>query len=808
MAIEIPKRLEDLPTSSPRWVGRPVKRIEDPELLTGRTQFIDNVSLPGMLHCAILRSPVAHARIASIDVSAAEALPGVAAVVSGEDALRWSFPAVTSPEGWGSHCLATEKVRFVGEPVAAVAASSRYLAEDALELIDVEYEPLEVVADPRKAMEEGSALLFEEQGTNVMFQRVFTWGEVEEMFREADHVFTEEFRWNRVGANPIETCGVISEWNPVDGSLTCRGSYQSPSFMGLGRSASLGLPSNKVRIISHPHGGSFGGKGGARGTDITALLSRKTGGRPVKWIEDRMEYLTGGGSQAWDRRYRVSLAVKQDGTVTGLKVALLVDVGATGENYGAINAAKPLAAFTGPYTIQAAQYDLTLVASNKLPEGPYRGMGPPPHFFVLEQMMDIAARGLEIDPAEMRRRNYIQPDQFPYTIPSGNEYDSGNYEAALDKVLEMAEYQSLRQEQAEAREQGRCLGIGVVSTIEPGVFDWNSYAIVGMPGVGVPEGATVSFDILGKATVRVGFSLEGQGQYTLAAQLVADYFGLELDDVRVVTLDTLSAPPHFGPGGSRLGVALTGAILGASERIKEKLVKVAAGLMQAPPENVELMDGVLRIKGVPGAEMPLAQVVGAMLGRSDLLPPDVDPRPEATHVWTAPGRTPADEEGRAKSYLTAANACHLVMVEVDPETGKVEILKYLIADDCGTRLNPATVEGMTQGGVAQGVGAALLEEYVYDEDGQLLTSTFMDYLLPTIHEVPMTEKAALVTPSPFSPLGAKGCGEGAIHAAPAAVMCAVNDALSPLRALATEVPATPNRLWKLIQGAKSSASGE
>ena len=300
MAIEIPKRLEDLPTSSPRWVGRPVNRIEDPELLTGRTQFIDNVSLPGMLHCAILRSPVAHARIASIDVSAAEALPGVAAVVSGEDALRWSFPAVTSPEGWGSHCLATEKVRFVGEPVAAVAATSRYLAEDALELIDVEYEPLEVVADPRKAMEPGSPLLFEEQGTNVMFQRVFNWGEVEEVFREADHVFTEEFRWNRVGANPIETCGVISEWNPVDGSLTCRGSYQSPSFMGLGRSASLGLPSNKVRIISHPHGGSFGGKGGARGSDITALLSRKTGGRPVKWIEDRMEYLTAGGSQAWD----------------------------------------------------------------------------------------------------------------------------------------------------------------------------------------------------------------------------------------------------------------------------------------------------------------------------------------------------------------------------------------------------------------------------------------------------------------------------------------------------------------------------
>jgi CO/xanthine dehydrogenase Mo-binding subunit len=423
-------------------------------------------------------------------------------------------------------------------------------------------------------------------------------------------------------------------------------------------------------------------------------------------------------------------------------------------------------------------------------------------------MMDIAARALGIDTAEFRRMNFIAKDQFPYTIPSGNEYDSGDYEQVLDKVLALAGYPELREQQTAAREQGRYLGIGVASAIEPGVFDWNAYATVGVQGTGVPEGATVSVDILGKISVRVGFALEGQGQYTLVSQLVADYFGVEMDDITVTYLDTQSAPPHFGPGGSRLGISITGAVLGACDRIREKMCKVTAGLMQTEPENIELMDGKFRIKGVPGAEMLMAQVAGTMLGASNLLPPDVDPRPEATYVWTAAGRDPIDEEGRAKSYLTAAQACHVVLVEVDPETGVVEVKKYCVVDDCGTRLNPATVEGQTEGSVAQGLGAALLEEYVYDEEGQLLTSTFMDYLLPTIHDVPMMEKGIVVTPSPFAPLGAKGCGEGAMHTAPAAVMCAINDALTPLGIRANEVPAAPNRLWKLIREAREGSAGE
>ncbi|MFN8036473.1 MAG: xanthine dehydrogenase family protein molybdopterin-binding subunit [Acidimicrobiia bacterium] len=806
MAVEIPNRFDQLPNPDTRFVGKRVTRREDPALLTGRVEFIDDVALPRMLHAAVLRSPFPRARIRSVDTSAAEALPGVAAVVTGDDARRWTKPSASSPAGWGGFCPAVDRVNYVGEAVAAVAATSRYLAEDALELIEVDYEPLDPVVDPFAAMEEGSPLVVESNGTNVMMHRVFTWGEVDEAFASAAHVYTERFRWNRVGANPMETFGAVCEWDPRSLEVTVRGAIQTAGFMALGRSAILGVPSNKVNIKPHHHGGSFGGKGGGRGMDLACMLSRKAGGRPVKWIEDRLEYLTSGGGQAWDRHYEAQLAVDADGIMTGLRVTLVDDLGANGEGYGSISAAKPLTAFTGPYTIPVAEYDLALVATNKSPSGPYRGMGPPPHFFVLEQLVDMAARDLGVDPAEFRRRNFIPSDQFPYVIPSGNEYDSGRYDQVLDAALETAGYAELRAWQEEARAQGRLVGIGVGTAVEPGVFDWNAYAIVGMSQqTGVPEGATVSFDIWGKATVRVGFAMEGQGQYTLISQLVADYFSLEMDDVRVACLDTQSSPPSFGPGGSRLGVAISGAVLGACERLSEKMRAVVAPLMQTTPDNIELHDGKFGVKGVPEASMTVAQVAGMMLARSDLLPPGMDPLPEATYVWTAPGRTQADEMGRAKSYLTAAHAVHVVAVEIDRDTGVVEIVKYAMADDCGTRLNPVVVEGQTDGGIAQGIGAALYEQYVYDAEGQPLTASFMDYLIPTISEIPPSAKASVVTPSPFTPLGAKGCGEGAIHTTPAAVMCAVNDALAPLGVRATETPATPERLWKLISGAGAPA---
>ena len=804
MSKKVPRDLSELPLSQPRYLGRDTARIEDATLLTGRAEFGDNVAFPGMLFAAILRSPHAHARIKGIDVSKAEKLPGVVAIVTGADAKAWSEPVHGFPIGWAGHCIAVDKVRFVGDPVAAVAATSRYIAEDALELIEVDYEVLPVVLDPLKALEPDSPILWEHQGTNVIYHRLFTFGEVDQAFASADVIVKDDFRWLRASGNPIETCNCIVQWR-TDQSLNAWGGFQGTGFYVSSVARGLRLPTHKICITPLPHGGSFGTKIFPHSIIRMALLSRKAGGRHVKWIEDRLEHLLSSYTHGPDRIYSAEMALTKAGKITGFRVKVLDDLGAHAVSVAIGKALKPLSAFTGPYHIRAAQYDLTVVATNKCPQGSYRGWGVPSHNLALEHCVDLAARKLGLDPVEIRRRNLLRPEQFPYEAPNGARYDSGDYEHTLDMALELAGYAALRQEQARLRAEGRLVGIGVYTGVELSAVAMSMFTLLGPDspfGTSMPESSRVRIDATGKIIGEVTFPWEGQGQHTFATNFLADYFGVKREDVEVIAVDSLSAGPGTGPIGSRQAVMLSGALLGAADRITEKLRKVAAVILEANAEDIELFNSQLRVKGSPEKTLPLQRVVTVMLTRSDLLPEGVDGNPEASYTYNPPERRLPDAEGRGSFDLTAANSAHVVMVEVDRETGQVQVLKYVIADDCGVRLNPAVVEGMIQGAVAQGVGQTVLEEHVYDENGQYLTSTFMDYLMPTIWEVPMTERTYTETPSPLSPMGVKGAGESAVLATPAVMLSAINDALLPLGVQCTTVPAAPLRLWQLIQRAQ------
>jgi carbon-monoxide dehydrogenase large subunit len=803
MSKRAPRDFHELPLSQPRYLGKDTTRIEDATLLTGRAEFGDNVAFPGMLFAAILRSPHAHARIKRIDISKAQALAGVAAIVTGEDAKVWSEPVPGFPAGWAGHCLAVDKVRFVGDPVAAVAATSRYIAEDALDLIEVEYEVLPPVVDPVKALEPGSPVVWEHQETNLIYHRVFTFGAVDDAFAHADLVVKDDFRWLRASGNPIETCNCIVQWR-ADQSLHAWGGFQGTGFYVSSVARGLRLPQHKIRITPLPHGGSFGTKIFPHAIIRIALLSRKAAGRHVKWIEDRVEHLLSSYTHGPDRIYSAEMALTRAGEITGFRVKVLDDLGAHAVSVAIGKALKPLSAFTGPYRMRSAQYDLTVVATNKCPQGSYRGWGVPSHNLAMEHCVDLAARELGLDPAEIRRRNLLCPDQFPYEAPNGARYDSGDYERTLNLALDLSRYPELRQEQARARANGRLVGIGVYTGVELSAVAMSMFTLLGPDspfGTSMPESARVRIDATGKIVCEVTFPWEGQGQHTFATHFLADYFGVKREDVEVVAVDSLAAGPGTGPIGSRQAVMLSGALLGAADRIAEKLRKVAGVMLEANADDIELFNGQLRVKGSREKTLPLQRVITMMMTRSDLLPAGVDGNPEASYTYNPPERKLPDAEGRGSFDLTAANNAHVVMVELDRDTGQMRVLKYVIADDCGVRLNPAVVEGMIQGAVAQGVGQSVLEEHVYDENGQYLTSTFMDYLLPTIWEVPMTERTYTETPSPLSPLGVKGAGESAVLATPAALLSAINDALFPLGVRCTTIPASPLRLWQLIQRA-------
>jgi CO/xanthine dehydrogenase Mo-binding subunit len=793
------------------WVGKSIRRLEDPKFLRGRGGYIGDMTLPGMLHVAVLSSPYAHARITGINTDAALAAPGVHAVITGAQAAQLTDPLPDFGPNPAAHtwrCLAVEKVRYVGEGVAVVVADSRYLAEDALALIDVEYEPLPPVVDPERALDEGAPLVHEDLGSNCAYERTFQFGEVARDFADADIIITDRLRWRRSGGQPLETVGAIADFDVATGQLTVHTnslSFTSYLFMVAG---TLKIPANKLDIRPMPAGGSFGSKLFATKPAVIAAMCSRAVGRPVVYLEDRVDNISNCDHHGSDRVYDVQLAMMRDGTMRSIKIDTVDDYGAYIQ-FGVGHHGNALAQVVGPYRIASVEYRVRAALTNKNQQGAYRGFGSEVNNWMLEQMVDKAARELGLDPVEIRRRNFIR--DFPYFIPTGNVYDSGDYDGVLDKALKLAEYDHWRAEQVKAREEGRYIGIGLITAQERSVFSatefWFWFDTPGAPVTSMPESVTLKVDATGGITATLySCAFWGNSPETMVAQLVAEEFDCDPHDVSIVYQGSKNGLPATGPGGSRTTVMLAGAVEGATAKIKAKARRATGYMLEANPDDLEWVDGGYQVKGSPEARKTLAEIAVMLHLFKHSFPEDMESGLEESKVFDHPYTTmpSADRKDLGVFYPFMGHACHVPVIEVDIETGQVSFLSYAAVHDCGTLVNPRSLAGHIVGGTAQGIGTALYEEFVYDEEGQLLTASYLDYLIPTAIEVPELKIGHHETPSPWTPHGIKGGGEGGRMMAPAAINVAVNDALAPLGVRLTELPMTPDRILAAIRAARES----
>jgi CO/xanthine dehydrogenase Mo-binding subunit len=797
--------------SAPRtWVGKSIRRIEDPKFLRGRGGYVADLVTPGTLHAAVLRSPHPHARILSTDITAALAAPGVHAVITGARAAELCDPLPDFGPDPANHtwrCLAAEKVRYVGEGVAVVVADSRYLAEDAVPLIEVEYEPLPAVVDPEAALAEGAPLVHESLGSNLAYERTFDFGEVERDFAESDVVVTDRLRWRRSGGQPLETVGAIADYDHATGQLTVDTnslSFTSYLFMVAG---TLKIPANRLDIRPVPAGGSFGSKLFATKPAVLAAMCSREVGRKVVYLEDRVDNISNCDHHGSDRVYEVELAMMRDGTMRGIKIDTVDDYGAYIQ-FGVGHHGNALAQVVGPYQMTSVRYRVRAALTNKNQQGAYRGFGSEVNNWMLEQMVDKAARELGLDPVEVRRRNFIR--SFPHFIPTGNVYDSGDYDAVLDKALKLGDLDHWRGEQRRLlAEEGRYVGVGVICAQERSVFSatefWFWFDEPGAPVTSMPESVTLKVDATGGITATLySCAFWGNSPETMVAQLVAEEFDCNPHDVSVVYQGSRNGLPATGPGGSRTTVMLAGAVEGATAKIKDKARRAAAHLLEIDPADLEWADGGYQVRGVPERRKSLGDIAVALHLFKHSFPDDVESGLEDSKVYDHPYTTmpSADRKDLGVFYPFMGHACHIPVVEVDIETGAVTFLHYAAVHDCGTLVNPRSLAGHIVGGTAQGIGTALYEEYVYDDDGQLLTSSYLDYLIPSAMEVPELVIGHVETPSPYTPHGIKGGGEGGRMMAPAAINAAVNDALAPLGVRLTELPMTPDRILTAIRKAR------
>jgi len=770
-----------------KFVGEPIPRVEDHRLITGRSQYVDDIVRPRMAYAAILRSIYAHARVKAVHVENARRAPGVIAVFTGEDVreaigpvpVASRLPDLKVPK---HPVLAVEKVHYVGEPIAVVVAEDRYLARDAVDLIEVEYEPLEAVVDPERAIAEGAPIIHEEFGTNVAFVWQLSGGDIERAFREADLVVSQRMVNQRLIPVAMEPRGVVAEYLPGEGQLTVWTSTQIPHLLRTQLAAMLRLAENRVRVIAPEVGGGFGSKLNVYAEEALVGYLAMRLGRPIKWIETRRENflstIHGRGQIA-----EVEAAVKRDGTVLGLRYKIIQDVGAYHQLLTpAIPTLTGLMA-TGPYKIPNLRVQVIGAFTNKMATDAYRGAGRPEATYLLERMMDRIAGELGLDPVEVRMRNFPQPEEFPFPTASGLAYDSGNYQQALRRALEIVGYEGLRQEQQQLRQQGRYLGIGISTYVE--------ICALG-PSPALPAGgwesATVRVEPTGKITVLTGTSPHGQGQETSFAQIVADELGVELADVRVVHGDTAIVQYGIGTFGSRATAVGGTAVYGALQKVKEKATRLAAHLLgEENVANVAFEDGCFFLKDNPERRVTFQEVaLAAYLAKS--LPPGMEPGLEATYFFEP-------------SNFTFPFGAHIAVVEVDPETGDVQFRRYVAVDDCGRVINPLLVDGQVHGGIVQSLGQALLEEAVYDENGQLVTGELTEYAIPKATDVPWLETDRMETPSPVNPLGVKGVGEAGTIAATPAIVNAVLDAVAPFGVRHLDMPLKPEKIWRAIRGA-------
>jgi carbon-monoxide dehydrogenase large subunit len=790
---------EAMPT---KLVGQAIKRREDPRLITGQGTFLDDIKLPGMTHACVLRSPYAHAKIKSIDTSKAKAHPGVVAVFTGEDMLdlnplpcAWQAGRVKNNVNT-PRVLAVGEVHFAGDPVALVIAEDRYIARDACDLIEVEYEPLPVVVDAKKATEPGAPQLHENAPNNIVMEwEAGDKAKADTAIAAAEVVVREQIINQRLIPTPMETRGAVARYEPATGEFTLWTTSQAPHVLRLLLTAFVfGIPETKLRVISPDIGGGFGQKIFCYNDAAFTMWAARKIGRPVKFVEDRSEnykYSTHGRDHITD----VELAGNRDGTITGLRVTTYANLGAY---LSTVAPGIPTTLYgriiTGVYRIPAAYVKVYGVYTNTAMVDAYRGAGRPEASYLIERMVDRFAAEIGMDPADVRRKNFIPPDAFPYDNGLGLlPYDSGNYEAALNKALEIVGYADFRKEQEEARKQGRYLGLGISSYVE--ICGIAPSKWIGLPGegwgAGLWESANVRVHLTGKVVVTTGSLPHGQGVETTFAQIVADELGVPYDDIVIEHSDTLGTPFGYGTYGSRsLAVGGT-AVYRSVAKIKEKAKKIAAHMLEANPDDMVYENGRVYVKGSPDRAKTLGEIALQASVAYDL-PEGMEPFLDETSYYDPPN-------------CTFPFGTHIAIVEVDPDTGIVDLKRYVAVDDCGNVINPLIVDGQIHGGIAQGIAQALYERAVYDENGQLVTGTLMDYAVPAAHMLPPYETARTVTPSPVNPMGVKGAGEAGTIASAQAVMNAVIDALSPFGVKHMQMPATPENVWKAIHAAQSAS---